>query len=110
MQTEFQSFFNDLRAAVRSGVNLEIGDSESPARSLSLKQLDQLEAGAANSDALPERFEAAIETWQKTGSMIPVLEGLSTRKRASQRIHRLFMKSLIYVFAIAILALSLIHI
>jgi hypothetical protein len=101
---ELQAFHNDLRAAVRAGVKLEIGDSDSIRKPLNLRELERLEEMAANGKALPERYQAAIETWKETGSMIPVLEGLSTRIGAWRRIRKLFRKSLIYVFALAVLA------
>ena len=100
-----KTFFNDLRAAVRAGVKMEIGELESPSRALTIGKIDQLETKAANGSKIPPRFEAAIETWKKTGSMVPVLEGLSTKIESWHCISRLFRKSLLYVFAVAILAI-----
>lgn len=108
--SDLQTFHNDLRAAVRAGVELEIGEERVPRSSLSLKKLEQLESQCANQQPLPDRYRAAIETWQKTGSMIPVLEGLSTRMKAWQRVGKLFRNAACYVLLIAILAIAaLIH-
>lgn len=104
--SDLQAFHNDLRAAVRAGVKLEIGESDSLRKSLNIAEIDQLEKEVANSASLPKRFQAAIDTWKNTGSMIPVLEGLSTRISAWHQIKRVFRKSLIYVFALAIIATS----
>jgi len=59
--TDLESFHNDLRAAVRAGVKLEIGDADSPGRSLSVHGIDQLEEKVANNSPLPDRFQAAID-------------------------------------------------
>jgi len=104
--TDLESFHNDLRAAVRAGVKLEIGDADAPARSLGVDAIDKLKEKLTSGSPLPERYQAAIDTWNKTESMIPVLEGLSTRISAWHRINILFRKSLIYVFAIAVLAIA----
>ena len=101
---DLQVFHNDLRAAVRAGVKLEVGEITSPGRSLKIKEIDQLEQNVANGSTLPARFQAAIDVWNETGSMIPVLEGLSTRIGAWHRIRRLFRKSMLYVFALALMA------
>jgi len=63
-----QPFFADLRAAVRAGVELEIGDGESPARALSLKKLERIEQEIEGGDPGPKRIQASIDTWRKTGS------------------------------------------
>lgn len=81
-----------------------------PGAKLDVKQLEELESMVANNQSVPDRYRAAIEVWQKTGSMIPVLEGLSTRKKAWKRIGRLFRSAMIYVLLVAILAIAaLIH-
>ena len=103
--SELEPFNNDLRAAVRAGVALEIGDSAVPGSALSIRQLERLETKAANNEDVPARYRAAIETWQSTGSMIPVLEGLSVRKNSWARVGRIFRNAFAYVFLIAILAI-----
>lgn len=103
---DLQTFHNDLRAAVRAGVKMEIGESGSLQKSLSVAAIDQLEKDATSGAALPERYQAAIDTWSKTSSMIPVLEGLSTRISSWHRIRRLFRKSLTYVFALAFISIA----
>ncbi len=108
MPTEsLTTFFNDLRAAVFAGVKLEIGGSETrKPEKLTSKRIDQWEQDAEKETELPQRCRAAIDTWNKTGSMIPVLEGLSTRADALSRISGLFRKSLLYVLAIGTLAIA----
>ena len=103
--TDLRTFHDDLRAAVRAGVALELGDKPTPGSSLGIKELEQLETQSANSEQVPARYEAAIETWQATGSMIPVLEGLSARKKAWSRIGRVFRNAFLYVSLVAILAI-----
>ncbi len=102
---DIQTFSSDLRAAVKAGVKLEIGENPTPGSTLSLKQLERLEKQVANDSKLPPRYQAAIETWQKTGTMIPVLEGLSTRFNARVRIDRMFRKAMVYVSILAALGI-----
>lgn len=99
-----------MRAAVRAGVELEIGDQPVPDSKLDVRRLEELEAMVAADQNVPDRYQAAIETWQKTGSMIPVLEGLSTRQKSWSRIRRLFRSAILYVLLVAILAIvALVH-
>ena len=103
---DLQIFHNDLRAAVRAGVELEIGDGPAPNSKLSIDRLEELEAQVANDLPVPERYQAAIETWQKTGSMVPILEGLSIRNKAWNRIGKLFRSAMFYILLVAILAIA----
>lgn len=103
---DIQVFNNDLRAAVRAGVELEIGDQKIPGSKLSIDQLEQLESQFASNQNVPPRYQAAIETWETTGTMIPVLEGLSTRNRSWKRVGKLFRSAMFYVLLIAILAIA----
>jgi len=91
---------------VRAGVELEIGDQRIPGSKLNIDQLEQLESQFASKQKVPPRFQAAIKTWQTTGTMIPVLEGLSTRNRAWKRVGKLFRSAMVYVLLIAILAVA----
>ncbi len=100
-----QSFNGDLRAAVRAGVKLEIGEKSTPGSALSIRKLERLEKQIASGQEVPARYQAAIETWQKTGTMVPILEGLSTRINAWIQIDRLFRKALIYVLIVAALGI-----
>lgn len=103
---DLKTFNNDLRAAVRAGIELEIGEQPMPGSKLSIKQLEELESKFASNQDVPDRYQAAIETWQATGSMIPILEGLSTRKKAWKRIGKLFRSAMLYVLVVAILAIA----
>ena len=103
---DLQIFNNDLRAAVRAGIELEIGDQPIPGSKLSINQLNSLETQYANNQDVPDRYRAAVKTWQKTGSMVPILEGLSTRKRAWNRIGKLFRGAMAYVLLVGIIAIG----
>jgi hypothetical protein len=102
---DIQTFSGDLRAAIKAGVKLEIGEKPVPGSTLSLKQIERLERQITDASEVPPRYQAAIETWQKTGTMIPVLEGLSTRFNAWVRIDRMFRKSMVYVSVLAALGI-----
>ena len=93
--TDSKPFFRDLRAAVRAGVKLEIGEDESPSKALTVKALEQLENEHDAGTDLPGRLADAMLTWNRTGSMVPVLEGLSSRRAAWKRIGLLFRQSLL---------------
>ena len=99
---DYKPFFGDLRSAIRAGVPLEIGEGPSPAKALSVESLEQLESQHKRGDQLPPRLADAMQTWQRTGSMIPVLEGLSSRLSAWKRIGTIFRQALIYLLLIAV--------
>ncbi len=100
---DLQTFQSDLRAAVNAGVKLEIDDKPTPGSALSIRKLEQLEKQTASGETLPTRYQAAIDTWLQTGTMIPILDGLSSRINAWRRIEKMFRKSLVYILIIAAL-------
>ena len=104
--TDSKPFFRDLRAAVRAGVKLEIGEGESPSKALTVKSLDRLESEHDAGNDLPKRLADAMLTWGRTGSMIPILEALSSRHAAWKRIGSLFRRSLLYLLLIAAVAIA----
>lgn len=103
---DHEPFFNDLRAAIRAGVNLELGEGRSPAKALTVKSLEELQSQYNSGAKLPARLCDAMQTWQRTGSMILVLEGLSSRLSAWTRISSLFHRSLAYLLLIAAVSIA----
>lgn len=104
MENEDRQFFQDLRAAVMAGAPLETGSKWAPARTLRKSDINAFEASSNSKRSTPDRFDAALETYRHTGSMLPVLEGLSTRVRSWQRVKRMYWRSMWYVMSVALLA------
>ena len=109
--SDSQRFHQDLAAALMVRVPLEIGSSRSRGHRhrLTLSRLNELETQidpwltqsdstsadraeflhALRSHAeLPIRYRAALETFQQTNTMLPVLEGLTTRTVAQSQATR----------------------
>ena len=57
---DLQIFHNDLRAAVRAGVELEIGDQPVPDSKLDVRRLEELEAMVAADQNVPDRYQACL--------------------------------------------------
>jgi hypothetical protein len=111
MKSEMQQFYQDLRASVFAGVSIECGEKWAPSAELRLKDIEAFEsfesAGSQTSTVRSnDRLEAAIETYKHTGSMLPVLEGLSTRVNAWRRVKRLFRRSMFYVICVSAVAVT----
>lgn len=107
---DLKLFYNDLRAAAEAGIAMEIGVDTTPEKALTVADIDRFEKEISSATIVSPRLEAAIKTWRNSNSMIPVFEGLSTRINAWNRIGRLFRKSLLYILALAALAIAgLIH-
>lgn len=87
-----------------SGASLETGSKWSPAKRLRKSDIDAFEANRAPNQTSSDRFNAAVETFRHTGSMLPVLEGLSTRVRSWHRVKRMYRRSMWYMLAVAFLA------
>ena len=135
---DISRFHNDLKAAILARAPVEIDEKPHPRSSpLTLEELDHLEgllcphfsngaSGTTGSDAnvsacnleqvliakpdLPPRYCAALRTFGLTDSMIPVLDGLSTRRIAQNQITQVVLRAFIYLillFAIAFYGLVL---
>ena len=100
-------FHDDLRAAIALKVPISLeGD-----RITGLERIDQLETALnncvstndssqdyleTNSDT-PSRYRVAVQTFSKSGSMLPVLDGLSVKIAASQEATSAIQWALTYV-------------
>ena len=127
--TEAKRFHNELKAARIAGVPIEIDEEPDPfSRRLSLKQLDELKISNpnpsnSNSDdarsqlaalsqaiateqGLPKRFQAALQVFDQTGSMVPVLDGLSVQCISRQQVSRVMRRAFIYLIVLSAVAVS----
>lgn len=114
--SDFERFHRDLKAAAFAGVPLNIGDASSSRGSAAntLGRLEQLGATVSslvahskgNFDAasaaadLPDRYQAALQIFAGTDSMLPVLEGLSIESRSAQMLARSIRWTMIYLFIV----------
>ena len=122
-QMESTRFHDDLRAAVVAGVPLKIGERES--KLLTLAKIDQLEnqispkLSTGNAidertrqqffDSLTEfplRYRAAIQVFDRLGSMTPVLDGLTAQILAERRVAGTLRWSFSYLLLLLLLAAS----
>jgi len=107
---EFETFHNDLNAAVMAQAPIELSSHNKPKRltkskmnrvrsllgeSLSENSPEALAALTNRSD-LPSRYQAALQTFGRTGLMPPVLEGLSARLIAQRHVNRVLRHALAY--------------
>ncbi|MFT5299794.1 MAG: type II secretory pathway component PulF [Mariniblastus sp.] len=113
---DFERFHRALKAAAFAGVPLNIGDASSDRESATstLDRLEQLGAtvgplvanSKGNFDAasaaadLPKRYQAALQIFAGTDSMLPVLEGLSIESRSTQMLARSIRWTMIYLFIV----------
>ena len=114
-------FHEDLRAAVVAGVPLEIGDRET--KLLTLAKIEQLEnqiRPKLSTDAVtdertrqqffdslnevPLRYRAALQVFDRLGSMPPVLDGLTTQILAERRVAGTLRWSFSYLLLLLLLA------
>ncbi len=118
-QINIEQFHNDLKAALLADVPLVGGKG----RRLMATQLEnlqqQLETAVHDSqrsigetnllvwqnDALPKWYRAALKVFIRTGSMLPVLEGLSVRPLAARDVHRALRWTIVYLLIVASTAL-----
>jgi len=97
-----KKFFSNLRAALSTGVALDIGEAESSIRRLTRGQLKRESGEIENSP----RLQAACEVYQRTGSMGVVLDSLSVRMDVRKKIGRLFLNSFVYLFVLIVVAIG----
>ena len=118
-QIDLEQFHDDLKAAVIADIPLVVGQDHR----LSVTELEklqrQLEAviqdpqrsvDKANREwwhveTLPAWYQAALSVFARTGSMLPVLEGLSVRPLAIRDIIRALRWTFIYLLIVATTAL-----
>lgn len=114
-----EQFHNDLKAALIAKVPLVAGNN----RPLQMEQVDRLSQELQtilvpeqpltsevalkiqNQSTLPEWYRAAWVVFIQTGSMVPVLEGLSSRKIAAGSLERALRWTFIHLSIIAIAAI-----
>ena len=118
-QLEIEIFHNDLKAALLVDVPLveSKGGRLTATRLETLhRQLDkvvhdsQRSSGETNllvwqNDGLPKWYRAALKVFTQTGSMLPVLEGLSVRPLAVRDVHRALRWTVAYLLIVASMAL-----
>jgi hypothetical protein len=121
IQADAKRFHDDLRAAVVARVPLDIGDQKSEL--LTLDQIDRLEdqilpqlsadpstddqTRQPKFDTLPEvgsRYQAALQVFDRLGTMTPVLDGLTTRILAERRVARTLRWTIIYLLLLLLVA------
>ena len=111
-------FSNDIRAALIANIPLTCGDG----RRLTERELDRLvglqaqqEHGKSSVDTpttetrqneLPDWFRAGLSVFHKTGTMVPVLEGLSIRARATHQAIRAVRWTILYLLVVTGFALA----
>ena len=90
-------FFNGLKAAIDVGVPLDVSSAKKTPDLLTRQRLDAFRATADDTAKWPPRLNAAIETWQRTGSIVTAIEGLSTEATARQTLRRATARTLLYL-------------
>lgn len=116
----FEIFHNDLLAALKARVPLELGESQ--IRRLTQSKLNQfrdslvgkfgdspdlksIDGAKGVSDELPGRYLAALRTFAQTNSMSPVLDGLTNRITSTRKVNRLLGQVFLYLFIVLATAL-----
>lgn len=118
--TSFQRFQNDLKATLLAGVPVEIGskDSVSSNNRLTIAELSHLESlilpGITSNESLtetldsqpeiPARYRAALIVFDRTASMLAVLDGLTIRRFAQGQAKRVLRWTLIYLLILLAVA------
>lgn len=118
-QVEIAQFHDELKAALIAGVPLVDGNRHR----LTVAEIDNLQEqlkafdpefqrtiGEPNltnwkGDRLPHWYRACLTVFNRTGSMLPVLEGLSVRPMASRDVRRALQWTFIYLFIVALTTL-----
>lgn len=115
-QAELKRFHDELRAAISLGVPLEIGNGT---KKLTTAQLEQFEIQLKQSGSqpidlervlsqqtneLPPRYVAALQTFSQTKKMVPVLDGLSWRAIHAKKVATVLRSALIYLSMLSLVA------
>ena len=116
----FEIFHNDLLAALKARVPLEMGESQISRLTQSelnrfresligkfgnAPDLKSIDAAVGTSGELPGRYLAALRTFAQTDSMSPVLDGLTNRITSTRRVSRLLRQVFLYLFIVMCTAL-----
>lgn len=118
--TDFKRFHNELKAAIVARVPIEIGGQNLVGSSgcLTMAKLDRLESVMQplltgdqplkqvldTQPELPSRYRAALRVFDQTESMVPVLDGLTTRRLAQRRITRILRWTFFYLMLVLLIA------
>ncbi len=114
-QVETDRFHNDLKPALLA----DVPRSDGAGKRLSVNQVEELQQqfgsvfrGDQQSssplwqiDALPKWYGAALTVFARTGSMLPVLEGLHVRPSAILDVYRALRWTIVYLLVVASMAL-----
>ena len=90
-------FFDGLKAAIDVGVPLDVSSEINASDLLTRQRLDGFRTSNDNAANWPPRLNAAIETWQRTGSIVTAIEGLSTEATARRTLRRATARTLLYL-------------
>ena len=103
-----QSFYADIHAARIAKIPVEL-TSRSLLQSIATPSESQLrayaEADKQNDPSIDSRHQAAIDIHSQLGSMVPVLDGLSSRAIASRQFSKMFRRVLWYLALVLLVAL-----
>lgn len=116
---DWQRFHDDLRAALRANVPmrnvdgsfLKTGQLDKYFSQLGSQEEQELEAAAirtqlASDKSLPEWFAPASEIFARTGTAVPVLEGISAADEAANDVNRAMRWTFIYLLLLLVTALA----
>ena len=103
-----QSFYADIKAARIARVPVEL-TSRSLLQAVATPSESKIDSFASlanqNDPSIDPRHQAAIATYSKLGSMVPALEGLSTRAIARQEFSHAIRRALWYLALVLLVAL-----
>lgn len=109
--TAVKQFHDDLRASVVARVPVEIAETQSVFGScLSLNDIDVLEQSKCGESSRAgnlgdsNRYRSAIECFESTGSMAPILTALSANRLAINEVSRVLRRTFYYLGAVLVAA------
>lgn len=114
-RAELKQFHDELRAAIALGVPLEVHRGT---KKLTASQLEQFELHLNQSGSsfdqkrfldgqtndLPPRYVAALQTFAQTKKMVPILEGLSWRVVHAKKVARILRSAIVYLSMLMLVA------
>ncbi len=105
---EFEQFTDGLLAACKAKIDLDVGIGEAP-HLLNEKTIGDIKVTDSDGGQLhfkSPRLCAAFEFFQQTGSLTPVVEGLSFKLRAKARLRQLTRRTTLYLLLIVLTAIA----